>query len=148
MTKGILSVFVEEGHSTQSVKLYEVMTAIVPNAMFIGFTGTPLMKKDKQKSIEIFGRYIHTYKFDEAVADGVVLDLRYEARDIDQHLTSPGMIDQWFDINTEGLTKTAKDQLKKRWGTLRKALSSRSRLEQIVMDIWLDMKKKPRLKDG
>ena len=146
--KGNLFVFVDECHRTQSGKLHEAMKAIVPNAMFIGFTGTPLMKKDKQKSIEIFGRYIHTYKFDEAVADGVVLDLRYEARDIDQHLTSPGMIDQWFDINTEGLTKTAKDQLKKRWGTLRKVLSSRSRLEQIVMDIWLDMKKKPRLKDG
>jgi uncharacterized YccA/Bax inhibitor family protein len=56
------------------------MKAILPNAMFIGFTGTPLLKTDKQKSIEIFGGYIHTYKFDEAVKDGVVLDLRYEAR--------------------------------------------------------------------
>ena len=44
------------------------------------------MKKDKKKSVEVFGPYIHTYKFDEAVADGVVLDLRYEARDIDQYL--------------------------------------------------------------
>lgn len=64
------------------------MTAILPDALFIGFTGTPLMKKDKKKSVEVFGPYIHTYKFDEAVADGVVLDLRYEARDIDQYLTS------------------------------------------------------------
>ena len=66
------------------------MKAILPGAMFIGFTGTPLLKADKQTSIEIFGRYIHTYKFDEAVKDGVVLDLRYEARDIDQSITSPG----------------------------------------------------------
>ncbi len=146
--KGNLFVFVDECHRTQSGKLHEAMKVLVPEAMFIGFTGTPLMKKDKQKSIEIFGSYIHTYKFDEAVADGVVLDLRYEARDIDQHLTSPEKVDEWFDINTEGLTKTAKDQLKQRWGTLRKVLSSKSRLEQIVMDIWLDMKKKPRLKDG
>ena len=57
--------------------------------MFIGFTGTPLLKADKETSIEIFGGYIHTYKFNEAVEDGVVLDLRYEARDIDQSLTSP-----------------------------------------------------------
>lgn len=146
--KGNLFVFVDECHRTQSGKLHEAMKAIIPEAMFIGFTGTPLMKKDKQKSIEVFGSYIHTYKFDEAVEDGVVLDLRYEARDIDQHLTSPEKIDEWFDINTQGLTKTAKDQLKQRWGTLRKVLSSKSRLEQIVMDIWLDMKKKPRLKDG
>ena len=60
------------------------MKAILPGAMFIGFTGTPLLKADKKTSIEKFGRYIHTYKFDEAVKDGVVLDLRYEARDIDQ----------------------------------------------------------------
>ncbi|MBA6411759.1 HsdR family type I site-specific deoxyribonuclease [Parahaliea sp. F7430] len=146
--KGNLFVFVDECHRTQSGKLHAAMKAIIPDAMFIGFTGTPLMKKDKQKSIEVFGSYIHTYKFDEAVEDGVVLDLRYEARDIDQHLTSPEKIDEWFDINTNGLTKTAKSQLKQRWGTLRKVLSSKSRLEKIVMDIWLDMKKKPRLKDG
>ena len=86
--KGKLFVFVDECHRTQSGKLHNAMKAILPNAIFIGFTGTPLLKQDKQKSIEIFGSYIHTYKFDEAVADGVVLDLRYEARDIDQHLTS------------------------------------------------------------
>lgn len=77
---------VDECHRTQSGKLHEAMKAILPEAMFIGFTGTPLMKKDKKKSLEVFGPYIHTYKFDEAVSDGVVLDLRYEARDIDQHL--------------------------------------------------------------
>jgi len=64
------------------------MKDILPDALFIGFTGTPLLKADKQKSIEVFGRYIHTYKFNEAVSDGVVLDLRYEARDIDQIITS------------------------------------------------------------
>ena len=93
--------------------------------MFIGFTGTPLLKADKEKSIEIFGRYIHTYKFDEAVKDGVVLDLRYEARDIDQDLTSQAKIDQWFEAKTKGLTDLAKAQLKKRWGTMQKVLSSR-----------------------
>ena len=62
----------------------EMMKAMMPNAVFIGFTGTPLLKKDKQTSLEVFGGYIHTYKFSEAVEDGVVLDLVYEARDIDQ----------------------------------------------------------------
>ena len=94
--KGNLFVFVDECHRTQSGKLHEAMKRILPEAMFLGFTGTPLMKKDKQKSIEIFGPYIHTYKFDEAIRDGVVLDLRYEARDIDQHLTSEKKIDEWF----------------------------------------------------
>ena len=55
---------------------------------------------DKQKSIEVFGNYIHTYKFDEAVKDGVVLDLRYEARDIEQKITSLDKIDTWFETKT------------------------------------------------
>lgn len=146
--KGNLFVFVDECHRTQSGKLHSAMKGILPNAVFIGFTGTPLLKKDKQKSIEIFGSYIHTYKFDEAVADGVVLDLRYEARDIDQHLTSQTRVDQWFESKTRGLSNLAKTQLKQKWGTMQKVLSSQSRLEQIVKDILLDMARKPRLMDG
>lgn len=146
--KGNLFVFVDECHRTQSGKLHSAMKAILPSATFIGFTGTPLLKQDKQKSIEIFGSYIHTYKFDEAVADGVVLDLRYEARDIDQHLTSQQKIEQWFEAKTRGLSDIAKTQLKRKWGTLQKVLSSQSRLEQIVKDILLDMDTKPRLMDG
>ena len=146
--KGNVFVFVDECHRTQSGKLHEAMKAILPEAMFIGFTGTPLMKKDKQKSIEVFGSYIHTYKFDEAVADGVVLDLRYEARDIDQNISSQKKIDEWFEVKTRGLSRLAKTQLKKKWGTMQKVLSSKSRLQQIVNDILLDMETKPRLMDG
>lgn len=146
--KGDLFVFVDECHRTQSGKLHEAMKSILPKAMFIGFTGTPLMKKDKKKSVEIFGPYIHTYKFDEAVADGVVLDLRYEARDIDQHITSQKKVDEWFEAKTRGLSRLAKTQLKQKWGTMQKVLSSKSRLQQIVNDILLDMETKPRLMDG
>ena len=109
--------FVDECHRTQSGDLHEAMKAILPNAMFIGFTGTPLLKADKQKSIEVFGRYIHTYKFDQAVREGVVLDLRYEARDIDQSITSQRKIDEWFEAKTKGLNDLAKAQLKQKWGT-------------------------------
>ena len=146
--KGNLFVFVDECHRTQSGKLHEAMKEILPGAVFIGFTGTPLLKADKQKSIEIFGRYIHTYKFDEAVTDGVVLDLRYEARKIDQNLTSQKKVDEWFELKTKGLTDLAKAQIKQRWGTLQKVLSSRSRLENIVADILMDMEKCDRLKSG
>lgn len=146
--KGELFVFVDECHRTQSNKLHDAMKSILPEAMFVGFTGTPLMKKDKKKSVEVFGPYIHTYKFDEAVADGVVLDLRYEARDIDQHITSQKKIDEWFEAKTRGLSRIAKTQLKQKWGTMQKVLSSKSRLQQIVNDILLDMDTKPRLMDG
>ena len=146
--KGNLFVFVDECHRTQSGELHEAMKEILPGAVFIGFTGTPLLKADKQKSIEIFGRYIHTYKFDEAVKDGVVLDLRYEARDIDQSITSQEKIDQWFEAKTKGLTDLAKAQLKQRWGTMQKVLSSQSRLEKIVADILMDMETRDRLASG
>jgi type I restriction enzyme R subunit len=138
-------VFVDECHRTQSGKLHKVMKAMMPNAVFVGFTGTPLLKKDKQSSLEVFGGYIHTYKFSEAVQDEVVLDLVYEARDIDQKLGSPDKIDQWFEAKTKTLNDWQKDELKKTWGTLQRVLSSRSRTEWVVKDIEFDFSVKPRL---
>ncbi|MDE0561919.1 HsdR family type I site-specific deoxyribonuclease, partial [Algoriphagus sp. NF] len=147
--KGDIYVFVDECHRTQSGKLHDAMKMILPDALFIGFTGTPLLKKDKQKSIEIFGPYIgNPYKFDEAVEDGVVLDLLYEARDVEQFVTDQNKIDEWFDAKTAGLTDVAKVELKKRWGTMQKVLGSKSRLEKIVSDIIFDFETKPRLKTG
>ena len=106
--------------------------------LFIGFTGTPLLKVDKSNSIGTFGPYIHTYKYNEAVADKVVLDLRYEARRVDQNITSQEKIDEWFEERTQGLTDVAKAELKRRWGTMQSLLSSRSRLEKVVFDILND----------
>jgi type I restriction enzyme R subunit len=146
--KGELFVFVDECHRTQSGKLHDAMKELLPGAMLIGFTGTPLLRSDKRRSIETFGPYIHTYKYDEAVRDGVVLDLRYEARDIDQRLTSQAKVDQWFELKTSGLTDVAKAQIKQRWGTMQKVLSARSRLETIVADILMDMATRDRLKSG
>ncbi|MBU1425222.1 MAG: HsdR family type I site-specific deoxyribonuclease [Gammaproteobacteria bacterium] len=146
--KGDIHVFVDECHRTQSGDLHKAMKKLLPNALFIGFTGTPLLKADKQKSIEVFGRYIHTYKFDQAVREGVVLDLRYEARDIDQTLTNKDKIDQWFEAKTKGLNDLARAQLKQKWGTMQRVLSSQDRLEKIVADILMDMSTKPRLMDG
>ena len=147
--KGNIHVFVDECHRTQSGKLHDAMKMLLPDALFIGFTGTPLLKKDKQKSIEVFGPYIgEPYKFDEAVADGVVLDLLYEARDVEQFVTDQQSIDQWFDAETKGLTDAAKIDLKRKWGTMQKVLGSKSRLEKIVFDIIKDFKIKPRISTG
>ncbi len=144
-TVGELFAFVDECHRTQSGKLHRTMKALLPNAVFIGFTGTPLLKKDKQTSLEVFGKYIHTYKFNEGVEDKVILDLVYEARDIDQKLTSKKRIDEWFDAKTKGLNEFQKSELKKKWGTMQKVLSSRSRMEKVVCDIIFDFSTKPRL---
>ncbi len=144
-TVGEVFVFVDECHRTQSGKLHRVMKAMMPNAVFIGFTGTPLLKKDHKTSREVFGGYIHTYKFSEGVEDGVVLDLVYEARDIDQRLGSQEKIDQWFEAKTKALNHWQKDELKTKWGTMQKVLSSRSRMDRVVRDIIFDFSVKPRL---
>jgi type I restriction enzyme, R subunit len=147
-TVGDVFVFVDECHRTQSGKLNQVMQALMPDAVFIGFTGTPLLKKDKQTSLEVFGGYIHTYKFSEAVEDAVVLDLVYEARDIEQRLGSTTRIDAWFNATTRTLNDWQKAALREQWGTLQNVLSSRSRMDRVVNDIVFDFIDRRRLSDG
>lgn len=144
-TVGELYVFVDECHRTQSGKLHLVMKTMLQNAIFIGFTGTPLLKQDKKTTSEVFGSYIHTYKFNEAVEDEVVKDLVYEGRDIDQKLSSPAKVDAWFEAKTRGLNDFQRSELKKKWGTMQNVLSSRSRMEKVVSDILFDFSTKPRL---
>lgn len=145
--KGNIIAFIDECHRTNSGKLHEAVKSLMPDALLIGFTGTPLLKDDKKTSLETFGTYIHTYKFDEGVEDGVVLDLRYEARDVNQDLSSKDKVDSWFDIKTTGLTDRAKVQLKQSWTSINKLYSSKQRLEKIAGDIIYDMSTKARLKE-
>ena len=146
--KGNLFVFVDECHRSHTGKLHDAMKEILPNATFVGFTGTPLLIIDKANSQATWGNYIHTYKYNEAVADKVVLDLRYEARRVDQNIKSQSKIDDWFEERTQGLTDVAKAELKRRWGTMQSLLSSKSRLEKVVFDILDDFYKKDRLASG
>ncbi len=141
-------VLVDECHRTQSGKLHNAMKSLLPNAIFIAFSGTPLLKQDKKTSQEVFGNYIHCYKFNEAVSDKVVLDLNYEARSVDQYVSSPKKLDEYFELKTQNLNDTAKTELKKKWANLQKVFSTKNRLEHIVQDIVLDMAKLPRLSNG
>ena len=145
-TVGELFLFVDECHRTQSGKLHRTMKAMLPKATFIGFTGTPLLKADKSTSRQVFGRYIHTYNFGEAVQDKVVLDLVYEARDVPQRLESHEEVDQWFDAQTASLNEYQKATLRAHWATMQKVLSSKGRMDRIVTDIMLDFEfRRPRL---
>jgi type I restriction enzyme R subunit len=146
-TAGEFFVFVDECHRTQYGRLHRAMKAFLPGAVFFGFTGTPLLKEDKATTQEVFGAYIHTYKYNEAVEDGVVLDLVYEARDIDQRIGSEERVDEWFEARTRILNDYQKLELKKKWATMQGVLSSRSRMEKIVQDIIFDFSTKPRLSD-
>ncbi len=143
-------VFVDECHRTNSGKLHLAMKSIMPDSVFIGFTGTPLLKVDKDKSTSagLFGGFIHTYKFDQAVSDGVVLDLRYEARNVPQEVSSKDKIDAWFEAKTKGLMPKAIAALKEKWATMQQLYSSKDRLEKIALDIIFDFEIKQRLCDG
>ncbi|PWV77387.1 type I restriction endonuclease subunit R [Halomonas sp. A11-A] len=142
---GRFYVFVDECHRTQGGAMNRQMKRWLADAIFIGFTGTPLLRKDKQTTREVFGTYIHTYKFPEAVADGVVLDLKYEARDVPQRLTSRQAIDKWFEQKTRNLNNYQKAVLRKRWATLEELMSAAERKQRIVADIIEDFGLKPRL---
>jgi type I restriction enzyme R subunit len=116
-----------------------------PDAVFIGFTGTPLLRNDRQTTREVFGTPIHTYKFDEAVRDGVVLDLKYEARTVPQRLGSPQAVDQWFTHKTRDLNAYQRAVLRKRWANLEELMSSGERKSRIVANILEDFNLRPRL---
>ena len=149
--KGKIYVFVDECHRSHrdSGKLHGAMKELLGDStIFVGFTGTPLLRKDKHNSFVVWGSLIHSYKYDQAVKDGVVLDLRYEARAVEQDISSQEKIDEWFDRKTANLTETAKVELKKRWGTMQNLMSSKTRMEKIVIDIEADFETKPRLQSG
>lgn len=143
--RGRFYVFVDECHRTQGGNMNTQMKRWLENAIFIGFTGTPLLRKDKKLTRDVFGTYIHTYKFHQAVADNVVLDLKYEARDVPQRLTSQAAIDRWFEQKTRGLNNFQKAIVRKRWATMEELMSAAERKQRIIANIIEDFSLKPRL---
>jgi len=144
---GRFYVFVDECHRTQGGDMNTQMKRWLEGAIFIGFTGTPLLRRDRQMTRDVFGTYIHTYKFHEAVADKVVLDLKYEARDVPQRLTNQATIDAWFEQKTKGLNNFQKAVLRKRWATMEDLMSAEERKARIIAEIIQDFSLKPRLND-
>jgi type I restriction enzyme R subunit len=142
---GRFYVFVDECHRTQGGDMNKQMKKWLEGAIFIGFTGTPLLRKDRDTTRQVFGTYIHTYKFHEAVGDKVILDLKYEARDVPQRLTSPNAVNSWFDKKTKGLNNFQRAVLRKRWATLEELMSSEERKRRIIASIIHDFGVEPRL---
>ena len=142
---GNFYVFVDECHRTQGGNMNRQMKRWLEGEIFIGFTGTPLLREDKVMTRDVFGTYIHTYKFHEGVADGVILDLKYEARDVPQRLTSQTAIDEWFEQKTKGLNNYQKAVLREKWATMEELMSSGERKQRIIANIIDDFNLKPRL---
>jgi type I restriction enzyme R subunit len=125
-------VLVDEGHRSQGGENHERMRSALPNAAYVAFTGTPLLKDDKTASK--FGRIVHAYTMQDAVSDGTVTPLLYEERkpilDINEKA-----IDNWFEKITTGLTDQQKNDLKKKFGTKGPVYGSDNRIALIALDI-------------
>ncbi len=126
-------VLVDEGHRGQYGPRHAKMRRALPNACYIGFTGTPVMKKDKN-TVEKFGGLIDTYTIDRAVADKAVVPLLYEGRHVEQYVDSKG-IDAWFDKITANLSKEQAADLKKKFSTTDQLNKAAQKVMAIAWDI-------------
>ena len=126
-------VLVDEGHRTQYGPRHAKMRRVLPNACYIGFTGTPVASKEKD-TIQKFGGLIDTYPITQAVEDKAVVPLLYEGRDVPQDV-SKGEIDSWFANHTKGLTKEQKADLKRKFSTANQLNIAEKKIARIAWDI-------------
>lgn len=128
-------VLVDESHRSNYGTLATKMRLVFPNACYIGFTGTPLMKNEKNKNtIAKFGTLIHKYTIKDGVDDGAIVPLIYEGRFVDQKVDEEN-IDLWFEQTTKRLTKAQSDDLSKKWSSIRRLTSTDARIKRIALDI-------------
>lgn len=126
-------VLVDESHRSEYGEMYNHMKKIFPNACYLGFTGTPLMKKDKNTMIK-FGRLIHKYTIADGVRDKTIVPLLYDGRMIDQTVNKKA-IDTQLDIITRHLNEKQKEEVKKKWARLERIASSEQRIKLVAFDI-------------
>ncbi len=127
-------ILVDESHRTQGGDMHKAMKKVFPSACYLGFTGTPLMKKEKS-SFKKFGGEIDRYTIDQAVKDKAVLPLLYEGRLVDQWVSDDKGLDRKFKRIAEGLTEEQERDLASKWTRFSKVASSERRLEMIMLDI-------------
>ena len=137
---GDIFVLVDESHRTQGGDLHKAMKKALPLACYIGFTGTPLLKREKN-SFAKFGGEIHRYTIDDAVKDGAVLPLLYEGRYVGQEVLDADGLTRKFDLISRELGDEAKRDLQKKWARFERVASSEQRLELIAVDINEHIKK-------
>lgn len=126
-------ILVDESHRSNYGLMATKMRSVFPNACYIGFTGTPLMKKEKN-TMSKFGKLIHKYTIKDGVDDGAIVPLIYEGRFVDQNVDEEN-IDLWFEQTTRRLTDAQKEDLAKKWSSIRRLTSTDARIKRIALDI-------------
>ena len=136
---------VDESHRSNYGLLATKMRTVFPNACYIGFTGTPLMKKEKNTMAK-FGKLIHKYTIKDGVDDGAIVPLIYEGRFVEQNVDEAN-IDLWFKQTTKRLTEAQRDDLSRKWSSIRRLTSTDARIkyglvgsEMCIRDrLWISM---------
>lgn len=126
-------VLVDESHRSNYGLLATKMRSVFPNACYIGFTGTPLMKKEKS-TVAKFGKLIHKYTIQDGVDDGAIVPLLYEGRFVEQEVDGEN-IDRWFRETTENLTEPQREDLRRKWSRMQRLASTDARIKRIALDI-------------
>ncbi len=124
---------VDESHRSNYGLLATKMRLVFPNACYIGFTGTPLMKKEKN-TMSKFGKLLHKYTIKDGVEDEAIVPLIYEGRFVEQNVDEAN-IDLWFKQTTKRLTETQRDDLSRKWSSIRRLTSTDARIKRIALDI-------------
>lgn len=126
-------VLVDEGHRSNYGLMATRMRSVFHNACYIGFTGTPLMKSEKN-TMARFGRLIHKYTIRDGVEDGAIVPLIYEGRFVEQKVDEEN-IDLWFKQTTRRLTEAQREDLRRKWSSIRRLTSTDARIKRIALDI-------------
>lgn len=126
-------VLVDESHRSNYGLMATRMRSVFPNACYIGFTGTPLMKSEKN-TMARFGRLIHKYTIRDGVEDGAIVPLIYEGRFVEQKVDEEN-IDLWFKQTTRRLTEAQREDLCRKWSSIRRLTSTDARIKRIALDI-------------
>ena len=126
-------VLIDESHRSNYGSMASKMRTVFPNACYIGFTGTPLMKREKN-TMARFGKLIHKYTIRDGVEDGAIVPLIYEGRFVEQKVDEEN-IDMWFQQTTKRLTDPQKEDLRQKWSSIRRLTSTDARIKRIALDI-------------
>ena len=126
-------VLVDESHRSNYGLMATRMRSVFHNACYIGFTGTPLMKSEKN-TMARFGRLIHKYTIRDGVEDGAIVPLIYEGRFVEQKVDEEN-IDLWFRQTTRRLTEAQREDLRRKWSSIRRLTSTDARIKRIALDI-------------
>ena len=126
---------IDESHRSHTGEFHNMMNDVLPNAFKVGFTGTPLLKKDQTNTYLKFGKQIgKSYRFEDGIRDGVIVPLVYDGRVIPQKVSSD-KIDDYLKTIIAPLTEPQKEDMRRKWSSFMKLAQTDQRLSMIAFDI-------------